>query len=412
MKTLSDETKQAVVSKLAVLMQDKYAFPNLGAKMKILLENNLAEGRYEEIKNASALCRQLTEDLRSIERDYHLTVYAHPAQAAALKELAEDPDRKKGDDWALTSEENFGFKKLEHLPGNIGYADLRQFPPVNRSAPTAAAMMAFFANCDALIFDLRWHGGGDPYLVQFIESYFFDEPAKLLLTMYDRPSDTSEEIRVIPVVPGKRMPEVPIYILTSGVTFSGGEDFAYTMKHHKRATIVGETTGGGAHPVDFMWVYEDVIVCLPTGYPTHPETGTNWEGTGVESDLKVSREEALAAAHLHALDTLINNCEDEDRKTKISWKREEVQVSYQPVPVEESLLRSYVGVYDTWEIVFRDGVLYANRRGRDNFWELTPLSENYFVFDGDRIRFETDTDGVTLEFVMEYGQRRASIRKA
>ena len=41
----------------------------------------------------------------------------------------------------------------------------------------------------------------------------------------------------------------PVFVLTSSRTFSGGEEFTNNLKSLKRATIVGETTGGGAHPV-------------------------------------------------------------------------------------------------------------------------------------------------------------------
>lgn len=413
MNILSNENKEALVLKLAALMRDFYAFPEAGAEMCTLLEQHWHDGLYAEVESSADLCRKLTEDLRTVERDYHLSVYEHPGQAAMLREAEKQKSDAGQKEWALTARENYGFKAVKHLAGNVGYVDIRQFPPVEQAHATAAAMMAYLQYSDALIFDLRLNGGGDNYLVQFIESYLFDEVNKLLLTQYERKDQKVEEYRVLPVIPGKRMPDVPVYILTSGITFSGGEDFAYTLKHHQRAIVVGETTGGGANPVDFKLIAGDFIVCLPIGYPKHPVTGENWEGSGVLPDIAVPREKALESAHLAALDVLIQRSEDENEQQRLIWAREEAQAGYVPLKLAESVLRSYTGTYGSWEIKLKNGSLLANRVGRNNDWALIPVAENRFLFDGDRIIFEKaeGESDFSLVFLMDYGKRSARIRK-
>ena len=41
--------------------------------------------------------------------------------------------------------------------------------------------------------------------------------------------------------------KIPVYVLTSKDTFSGGEALAYDVQAHKVGKVVGEVTGGGAN---------------------------------------------------------------------------------------------------------------------------------------------------------------------
>ena len=97
-------------------------------------------------------------------------------------------------------------------------------------------------------------------------------------------------------MPGKRLTDVPLYVLTSGRTFSAAEEFSYDLKCLKRATLVGERTGGGAHPGDVHEIEGLLGVFIPDGRAINPVTGTNWEGVGVEPDLAVAAPQALDAA--------------------------------------------------------------------------------------------------------------------
>jgi len=90
-------------------------------------------------------------------------------------------------------------------------------------------------------------------------------------------------------------------VLTSKRTFSGAEEFAYNLKNLKRATIVGETTGGGAHPGGGFRVHEHFRMFVPTGRAINPITKTNWEGTGVKPDVETPADQALTVARLMAL---------------------------------------------------------------------------------------------------------------
>ncbi len=85
-------------------------------------------------------------------------------------------------------------------------------------------------------------------------------------------------------------------MLTSAHTFSAAEEFPYDLQALKRVTVVGETTGGGAHAASEGRLGEHFAFSVSWGNSINPITGTNWEGVGVVPDVKVSADEALAAA--------------------------------------------------------------------------------------------------------------------
>jgi hypothetical protein len=412
---LRAETVEAVVQNVARLLVENYVFLDAAEDMAAHVREKLAQGGYGAIADVHELCQTLTGDLRSVAQDFHLCVLYHPEQAADLarrERQEDDGEDEPVERWAQLASDNFGFKRVEHLAGNVGYVDLRQFAPVSVGGKTVAAAMGFVAHCDALIFDLRQNGGGDPYTVQLIESYLFKGEPKLLLTMYRRPTDAYEQIRTLPHVPGTRLPDVPVYVLTSGRTFSGGEDFAYTLKHHGRATIIGETTGGGGHLVDFKVVHEGFVLSLPTGRPIHPETGGDWEGTGVEPHIPVPREDALGVAHVHALETIIEKSQDKRQSHRLKWALEAVKATYAALVVDESLLRRYAGTYGNWLVTLRNGALYMSSADRSEDWKLVPITDTLFVVDEQyNARFVVEGEGAASAFVFLCRDDDREIRK-
>lgn len=194
---------------------------------------------------------------------------------------------------------NCAFSKAERLPGNVGYLKLDAFEDPDICGPVVAAAMTFIAHTDALIFDLRENHGGNPAMVQLITSYLFAEPTHINDMLYQHDGAT-QQYWTLPSVAGPRYLDKPVYVLTSGQTFSGGEEFTYDLQTQKRATIVGETTGGGAHPVEGMPAGAHFTIAVPVGRPINPVTKKDWEGTGVVPDVKTTAAAALDAARLLA----------------------------------------------------------------------------------------------------------------
>jgi retinol-binding protein 3 len=156
---------------------------------------------------------------------------------------------------------------------------------------------------DAIIFDLRENGGGQPAMVTLIASYLFDQPTHLI-DIYNRKEDSTTQNWTLSYLPGARLTKQPVFVLTSKRTFSGAEEFVFDLKNKKRATIVGETTGGGAHPVSGRAVADYFMVGVPFAKALDPVTKTNWEGTGVEPDVKVSAADALTTAEKLAIEKI------------------------------------------------------------------------------------------------------------
>ena len=93
--------------------------------------------------------------------------------------------------------------------------------------------------------------------------------------------------------------------MTSERTFSGGEDLCYTLQALGRAQVIGETTGGGAHPTRPFPVSPAVHIGIPFARSVNPVTGTNWQGTGVVPDVAVPEAQAYDTAYARALEHVL-----------------------------------------------------------------------------------------------------------
>ncbi|QPC82887.1 S41 family peptidase [Phototrophicus methaneseepsis] len=307
------DTRQQVVEAIADVLHEYYVFPELGTQMSDALKAALADDAYDSFTTAEAFCEKLTEDLQAIGQDKHLRVRFNEEPRPVLP-VATDYTYtpEEIDSWtAMGRSKNFGFYKIERLEGNIGYLDLRNFWEASwaGAGETAAGVMAFLANMDAMLIDLRQNGGGSPSMVALLMSYLLKPESVHLNSFYDRSSDNTMQSWTLPYVPGRRMPEMPVYVLTSSRTFSGAEEFTYNLKNMKRATIIGETTGGGAHPGRDVSVTPHFRVFVPMGRPINPISGTNWEGTGIEPDVSVPQQEAFDEAYKLALQMVIHKLE-------------------------------------------------------------------------------------------------------
>jgi C-terminal processing protease CtpA/Prc len=261
--------------------------------MAIAVRGRAKRGEYAAITDGNEFAKLLTEHFRDVSHDRHLFVNFSPTR------LPEDSSSPSPDAMARYRESmreaNCAFEKVEHLNGNIGYLKFNGFSDPEVCAPTAIAAMNFLGNVDAIIFDLRQNSGGDPKMVALLCSYLFATNTHLN-DLWTRKGDETEQFWTLPYVPGKRLPSLPVYVLTSHRTFSGAEEFANNLKVLKRATIVGEVTGGGAHPVNGHRIDDRFTIGVPFARAINPVTKTNWEGVGVEPDVKVPADDALTTA--------------------------------------------------------------------------------------------------------------------
>ena len=316
--TVDAATRAAVIEGVLSELSQFYVLPDVAAKMVQTIKQRQQLHEYDAITSARELADVLTAHLRDVSHDRHLAVNY---SAAGVRPFPfpppPPPPELVAQQRASFSQTNFGFAKVERLAGNIGYLDLRSFMPPTWIGETLAAAMSFLGNTQALILDLRHNGGGGPDSVALTCSYFFEQPVRLN-DVYTRVLNETRQSWTLASVPGTRFVKKDVYILTSHTTFSAAEDFTYAMKNLKRATIVGEVTGGGAHPVGSRRVADHFILAVPMGRSISPITHTDWEGVGVEPDIKVSASQALAKAHLIAIEKLQPGIDDPSMSEEIS----------------------------------------------------------------------------------------------
>jgi hypothetical protein len=298
--TIDAGLRQRIIDTLIARLDAGYVFPEKAAEVALDLRARLARGDYDRLTSAIGFADSLTAHLQGVTRDKHLRVSYSDRPPGA----PEGPNQATMRERMIA--DNYGIGGPERLAGNVAYLELRTFgvPPDMMGAALADAMTAV-ADADALIIDVRNNGGGNPFAVALVSSYLFGPDTVHLNSLYFRPANRTDHFWTRASVPGKRFgPDKPLYVLTSRRTFSAAEEFTYNLQTRKRALVVGDTTGGGAHPGGGQRLGAGFGVFVPSGRAINPITQTNWEGTGVRPDIPVPSSEARDAAHRAALTKL------------------------------------------------------------------------------------------------------------
>jgi C-terminal processing protease CtpA/Prc len=308
-------TRQQVIDGAIEHMQRAYIFEDVATKMAAALRAHAKAGAYDSITSGADFATALTTHLREVSKDKHLRILYNPAGIAGAQPPTTEEERTRRA--AAERHNNWGLHRVERLDGNVGYIELRGFSGSQEAGGAVAAAMNLLANTDALVFDLRRNGGGSPVTIGFISSYLFDTRVHLN-DFFVRETGRRQSFHTSETVEGRRYGQSkPVYVLTSNRTFSAAEEFTYNLKHLKRAVIVGETTGGGAHPGGVRRITDHFGIWLPTGRAINPITGTNWEGVGIAPDIAVDAADALRAAHLDALKKIRAAATDPDHRNDL-----------------------------------------------------------------------------------------------
>jgi hypothetical protein len=323
---LDAAARSRAIDGVARCLKEGYVFPEMGLKMDKAVRDRAAGGAYDRIADGEELAAALTMDLRAVSHDHHIRVgYSVEALPPEPEKFLTQPPLMSEEERRGMARENFGLTKLDILKGNIGFLQFRLLAPPEVAGETYIAAMNYLANTDALIIDLRTCGGAiSPDAIPMLCSYFFARPTHLN-DIYWRPDNSTRQFWTWAHVPGKRYLDRPIYLLTSHGTFSGAEELAYDLKNLKRATVIGETTGGGAHGGGDRRADDHFTVWVPFGRAINPITRTNWEGIGVSPDVAVSAVRALHRAHTTALQQLIATTEDRTWKERLKGVLAEVE---------------------------------------------------------------------------------------
>ncbi|MFI6983989.1 S41 family peptidase [Embleya sp. NPDC050154] len=296
MTTLTKTPPAPVIDETARLLTEHYVFPDIAEQLAGLLQRRLTEGAYD-VDGPEELARLVTADLQSVNGDRHLRLKHHvdpvsPKRGAAtLDSMRRDFDTSLG-----------GAPRVQLLDGGVAVVELAPMLfPLEWAAEPLSAALTVASRAQALIVDLRSNRGGDPDTVAFVCSYLLDERTHLN-TMSWRRGERIEQSWSLPHVPGARFGgSKPLYVLSSGSTFSAAEELAYDLQQLGRAVVVGERTRGGAHPCQGWTVHPHLEATVPVGRAINPVSGTNWEGTGVQPDIPCAAGDSLDRAHVLAL---------------------------------------------------------------------------------------------------------------
>jgi hypothetical protein len=415
--------RQAVVSRVAGFLEEMYVDPKIGKQLAEHLRRRQKEGAFDSCSAPAALADAVTRAMREVADDKHLYLrYGQDASGMAggvrIERSAGGPagagDAPHGGvrkvvvapqdappPLAERGPARSGVARVERLEGNIGYLALSGFFPGQRQSDAVASAMNVLEDTDALVIDVAKCPGGTPAAVLFLESYFFPPDGREMISRYDRPMDRTDHEYTLKEVPGKRRPDVPLYVVTSAATGSACEAFAYTLQKHGRATVVGERTAGAGYNNVLMPAGEGFTASVSVARPIHPKTGRGWEKTGVEPDIAAAAQMGTLAAHREALQALLAGAPKAKRRS-VEWALEGVRAKENPVRESPAALESISGHYGAREITVSEGSLYFRSAGGRKYGPLLPTGGGSFLAGEDlRISFERGNGGAVSALSVE-----------
>ena len=313
--------RELVIDETLAQIKAEYVHPERYPAIEQNVRKHQQAGAYTAAASEEEFVKLLTGHLQEISHDKHMSLKYQPnVRTLRPGAFTSTPAKREQE-----RRDNYGLRKVEVLPGNVGYIELFQFHDDAQQAKEAfGAAMGFVANTDALIIDLRANRGGGEAM-QLLASYFFEKEITVMELRYR--GNRTVQAKTFARIPGKRYLGKPVYVLTSGRTFSAGEAFAYAMKSLKRATLVGATTRGGGNPNMMLPLRSDYLLSIPIGESVSPVDGGSWEGIGVTPNVAVDEKAALGVAHRQALELLRERSKDDTLRASLTKQIEALEKS-------------------------------------------------------------------------------------
>ena len=411
---ITDKEKSFVLSEMTLKIDRIYPFKEVTEKILDGMHSQIADGYYDGNYSYNEFANQVTINLENFSNDKHLDLLYDPSLASALlNDTVSNTTIYTDEEAKIEVWNNYGFKDLSILDGNIGYMNLTVFFTLDYAGKIADAAMNYFSNCRALIIDLRQNGGGWGDMVEYLLGYFIEEGGPILLNITTSTRDNSYYSSVIPgYVHGRKLAGIPIYILISSATASAAESFTINMKFfNKNVTLVGQKTRGAENPVEHIALNENFVLQIPAWKRIYSRNPVTWEGIGINPDVEVESEIAKKTARSLALKKLISMTDDEFTLEKFNWALDGLNADYKNL--NKKLLDKIVGQYDKIKIFYKDEILYYKYEERSPK-KLIPISENYFIVEGMdymRIKFALGDKIPKIVRIYSYGIIRESTKE-
>ncbi len=387
---LSSEETSTIIDSISKLVKTYYVSEAIGEQIGNLILSKHTKGLYKTLKSPNELAVQLTSDLRSVNGDLHMSVnYNAPTKTSKKSKRSVKIDQKG--EWT-----NYGFQEIKVLDGNVGYLKINHFTNWNNfenAKKTITSSFNTLRNSDALIIDVRNNGGGFEEIVAYLISYLYDGEPIHLSDYYYRYEDTRSGVWTTKDIQGKKLPNIPVYVLVNSRTGSAAESLAYMLKHLKRATVIGETTMGAGNGAMTHKINEDFSVTIASETTINTVTKTSFEQVGVIPNIKTPSDNAFPKAYLMAL----NHLKDHNKKdidpsnynTLIDFLPKEKSANISKVNNYERYLGTYKNANLEIKISQNGEQLYAEIIGKGGQIKLIPREDHVFVVDNlkERIQF-------------------------
>jgi len=384
--TLSAAEQNAALQAIMAAFEEQYVFPEMRPRIIAQLKSSQRKGRYAT-DDPGTFAERITDDLRAVSRDKHLSLVVDPVGYAAAK-AGDDSDENEQALWrrqALRS--HHGLAQLTVLGGNVRYLKITGFEWVEDETGRAYDdAMSFLKGGDAVIIDVRGNGGGTHAAVRYLVSHFMR--GDTLEMSFLAGSAVPEQSRTLEYLPAGRLQNIPLYVLIDGGTASAAEAFAYDVQQFKLGELVGARTVGAANNNKHVPIAPDFILSVSYGRPLHAVSNANWEGVGVAPTVDAPPQQALEVAHSLALQRLREKKGvSAENLNDYSWAATAVEARLRPVALTPDRLQSFAGRYATAQVDFRDGILWLSRPDRPTL-RLSPMTaDGLFAVDGiDRLR--------------------------
>ena len=407
---LTAAVRRAVIDTLGARLRRHYVDADTGAMIAERVQQRLAAGAYDTITSPARFAEVLTVDMRGVNGDRHLNVGYSPGQpgqrpgpqgirmpAVLPQPVMPTTPPPSGPGPDAVRRQNYGLARIDILPGNVGYLDIRGFSGAQFVIPAIKSALEYLQGTDAIIFDLRRNGGGSPFAVNIIISHFTTSDTIPSLTVKNRSGNQTFTRYTFATVPGPRRPTVPLYVLTSGATASAGEDFTFVLKNMHRATIVGGTTAGAGHNNANLDLGEGFNASISFTRVMDPKTGAEWERVGVTPDVPVDPSRALDVAHALALKAIAEKETDARWRRVLDLTREGIEAQASPRVIPAPTLAAYAGQYAGGRTVTVENgrLMYSAREGIPPE-PLIALSDTTFALGAARLSFERNRSGQVL----------------
>jgi hypothetical protein len=282
---LDAAARQSVVDSVARLLERVYPSADTGRALATRLRTREREGGYASLATVQAFAAAVTDDMRSMNGDRHLSLIP-PGGRRGM--------RRGGPDEEAERASNYGME-ARVLEGGVGYLKLNGLSGADGAPARLGEMLRDLGDIRAMIIDLRGAPGGSGEMANAVISHF-TAPNLPSLHVVNRSEGTDEVRRTLASVGGPRRTDIPLYVLVDRGSASAAEDVPFVLQSLGRATIVGEKTAGAGRNNMIVPVGSGLMASISITRVSDPRTGREWEAVGVKPDIETPSADALDAA--------------------------------------------------------------------------------------------------------------------